>query len=91
MITFDITFDDGHTKTVTFDRSRIKLKALRLLDSVGAATEWSRVIPAIAALLGLSEAEADEIELGQWEQIAGAMRQPAPDLAVPNASGPPSA
>ena len=91
-ITFTIAFEDGRSKSVTFERRRLKLKTLRRLQEVQRrieeGNEWASLIPFIATLLNLTEEEADEIEIGDWEAIIGAMQQRA--APVPNESAPPS-
>ena len=90
-VTFEIAFDDGATKVVSFERGKIKLKALRILERAQRDASWDTIIPAIAALLGLTEDEADDLTIEQWEAIAGAMREATKDAAtIPNESAPPS-
>ena len=90
-ITFHITFDDGTAKTVVFERGRIKLKTLRLLERAQRNTSWDTLIPAIAGILGLTEAEADEITLDDWEAIVATMREATKEVGtVPPESAPPS-
>lgn len=88
VFTFEIEFDDGRAaKKVTFVQGRIKLKVLKLIQSAQKSGDWVDMIGALAAMLRISEEEADEIELDDWKALAAAMSEGA---NVPNESAPPT-
>lgn len=87
----EISIDGGPSRVVTFERGRLKLKTLRLLEQAQRNPSWEILIPAVAGMLGLTPEEADEITLDQWESITAAMRESASAVAaVPPESAPPS-
>lgn len=83
--TFTITFDDGRPeKSVTFVQGRIKLKVLKLIERARKSNDWTDLIDALAAMLGITSEEADEILLDDWQALATAMQEGA---IVPNDGG----
>ena len=86
-ITFDLVFDDGHTKTTTFNPDQLKLRTLAKIETAQKSGNWSDLIPAIADMLKLTTDETNELTIAQFREITQAM---SGAVSVPNASAPPS-
>jgi hypothetical protein len=86
--TFTIEFDDGRpSKEVSVTQGKVKLKVLKLIDRAQKSNDWADLIDAMAAMLKVAPDEAEEVELGQWQEMARVMQEAA---TVPNASAPPT-
>lgn len=87
-LTFDIVFDDGHTKTITFNANKIKLKTLAHLEIAQKSNAWADLFPVIGGLLRLTTEEVEDLTIDQFREITGAIQAAT---SVPNASAPSTA
>ena len=87
-IALEIVFDDGHTRSITFNPNKIKLKTLAQLETAQKTNAWADLFPVIGGMLKLTTAEVEDLTIDQFREITSAIQAAT---AVPNASAPSTA